>query len=674
MKRILILLVTFGSLLAGQAQIGSGRGGVFIPGGGGSTTVNYNGGALTNLAALQVNGPRTFLDRLAVRSLTNAMRTYDNGMVYYVPGGSYPVEYLRDEAMMVSDRPDFFSPLVVSNMIFRFRVATNALGPLEGVVPEGVQYYAGDEDLPEGFYGDPPTWHDGIFFLYDLVHSYWKISGDLSCFTNNQAYLSNCLATISKVDNLVWLTNTGSAQGWGFQGDPEDSGFDLAMSVLYYKTLNQKAAMEAEVGQTVNASNSLRVAYLTRAALETHLWDDTYGLFQRSSINPEHHVVMSAYAVNVGAVRPELASRIVDVLYESLPGGTLALAGKGIARQGGIRYLPLDQEWSESPDAVGEYSNGAYWYFATRWVVEAVAPRWRDRALFLMSDATLRAISDGNNAVYELVEVDTTAQNAQYVVSATGLAAMGRGPGATALDNVPEWKVTLLGDGYGLTNLNVSGGDSLLVLNEGVGPGAAGLLSPADPLIPTIGSISGNFNIQAAETVKLFYDGGTEGLSLGGGGLDIAAQVRVTTWSGGGTEGLLVADDDGVSSKVGNDDYPNGVVFSSTPSTVDLTATADTTLLTVPAGKIFIIKSAQVAITADDTFTVAGTVLIKCTGGTISSTATLTAADTGKLYNLTALASGFQVAAGATIAAEVTASTAVTLTGKIMVTGYYIDE
>lgn len=227
------------------------------------------------------------------------------------------------------------------------------------------------------------------------------------------------------------------------------------------------------------------------------------------------------------------------------------------------------------------------------------------------------------------------------------------------------------------------GGSSLWVLNEDSGPGGIDVLNPLNNE-PAIGSAAGDFNVLAGPggNLALYYDGGTEAVTFSGGVAGFATAIDMGaadfTWSGsvgGGVTGLQI-DNDGVITRATGASQPNGVVFSSTPISVDLDGTGDTALLTVPAGKVFIMTSASVYYTDINNLTVPAQVKIKCNGGDITATTTLTGVTTGRATKIEPIAlTAFAAQPADVIEIEVVVgATADSATARVMVTGYYIAE
>lgn len=351
-----------------------------------------------------------YLNLLAVNTTSGAKFTFTAGIAtgqngWYPDGaGVYVYCWTRDFAMMVRGcAQGTFSASDIYNIITLFcshqredGLFVDAVGP--------------DDSIFQSFGGPLRTLDNGCEIV-DLCYNHYLATGVTTAYTAFKTNIANYLAALPVQNHLVWLdpsNNSSFLIAWGFEDSVVSRGYEVNMSVLRYRAFAQLARMAIAAGDNDIYSAELP---LIKTAMESYLWDASAGWFRNASVKCMQHCVPgSIYAVVVGACSSAIANIIAQTLYNSRPGRSLDIAGKGCWQNGQLRHMPADEFWEDTNQAgpPGTYQNGAYWSTFSGWACyvlslyngeEALLARRELAAQFQVTDPTKTPYEAANTAI-----------------------------------------------------------------------------------------------------------------------------------------------------------------------------------------------------------------------------------------------------------------------------------
>lgn len=345
-------------------------------------------------AACSINPPAarlSYVDSAAwLRSqlpglIGSGRRVATDGSVVYIPDGqgAYPAVWIRDFAITVEAAPGIVPPADIRDG-FEYLAARQRD---DGLVPDHV-FLDGRPVYNIGG-GQPPA--DNPQYLVGLAHTHWRDSGTTALFDDYHASLERAMGSVPRsASGLVWIDPAAPHSSWGANDWVIQTGDVLFASLLYVKAARQLGELYTATGDTADADRWEAEASRVQAALGT-LWDSQSGMFY-SATGKGHQLDIwgSALAVAEGMATADQADGVRSYLLANFD---------GLVNRGQIRQLPAGEYWAEllSPLKPGSYQNGAYWPFATGWVMDALEPIAPGRSEQLLRDVVADFRANGIN-------------------------------------------------------------------------------------------------------------------------------------------------------------------------------------------------------------------------------------------------------------------------------------
>lgn len=328
---------------------------------------------------------------------------YD-GTVMYTPDGvgSYNAFWVRDFEYMVEGYPEGI-PLDDIRRGFEYLVNRQRA---DGAMPDRVAADGTGVYLVVG--PEPPT--DNSQFMVKLAYQYYRLTGDLSLFTQYKKELVRGMEFVprSPATRLVYIAPDRPHSPYGFTDTVMKTGDLLFSSLLYFEAADNLAELFQAAGDDVNARRWEAEAAAIRRDLQT-LYDSESGMFFAASVdNRQIDIWGSAYAVFIGAATPDQARGVAKYLKDHYA---------EVIRRGQVRHIAGGSFWQKALAAPGTYQNGAYWATPTGWVVYALSKVDPDLArrtiIDMVRDFRLNGVNEAFNNDNGYVGVR------KYVASAT---------------------------------------------------------------------------------------------------------------------------------------------------------------------------------------------------------------------------------------------------------------
>lgn len=397
---------------------------------------------------------------LAYAVLTAAKQTNtDASISVWEPDGglSYGAAWTRDQALMMEDYLDYFSPSEIS------AIATYWLSKCNlstGEVPDHISLDGTVHWKP----GPSGTWGarapiDGNFFLMQFFWLHYVMTGAATIYAAHSADLLGLIETgvsYNGSTNCVNISDSAPYVGWGFMDTATLTGDMLYCSILAVRAFQMAAEMEYSLGNTSTASTLLARANLIKAGINSTLVVRTAGsggylsapynareiawgeLATTKGVN-QVDLWGTAMLVWCDIVSPTDAKAVANFLNY-----TISVNADNYVR-GGLRNITKATDYTantecyqatwDTPPTYGTYQNGGFWptpSLALRGALELVQPeaaRQVSLDLYSYSREQSSPLLEWWNAA------GTTVGVAQYCASTTTLLGASDGPALF----VDEW-------------------------------------------------------------------------------------------------------------------------------------------------------------------------------------------------------------------------------------------
>ncbi len=336
--------------------------------------------------------------RVPVGMKVGAIGPNTTGGMLIRPGGrnAYPAFWIRDYAMSLD--AGYVSSKEQRHMLF---LTAEKQIDSPTVLPTGSELFIGAiadhisfEGVPIFFPGVLQDYEiqggerwghyaclDDHFYFIHMANVYYET-------THNTAFLAEKIrekTLLSRLEmaynappsrpesGIVYTTKSKRGVNFGFFDTTIHTGDLFFCSLLKYQAAHALAELMRAVGETETArAYEERAACLKAALPDAFRMDD--GLFRASTgLSAQPDVWGTAYAVYLGALSGNDEAKACQRLT------TLLRQKKEIAWRGGVRHIPMNQDfnkdtaWEKSYAAKNRYQNGAYWNTPVGWLCYAVA-------------------------------------------------------------------------------------------------------------------------------------------------------------------------------------------------------------------------------------------------------------------------------------------------------------
>jgi hypothetical protein len=276
---------------------------------------------------LQVEG--SAYDKLFAQStsiIQGAKDTATDGSAYIGPDGNryYNNGYVNDGSMAIAARPDLFdeSFLLTFTNYFRTRIATT--GQFAYICPEYISANGTVGMSAQG--GVRPSLDRNPYY----INLEWELFNRQSTANRASRYaqlkdfwkflLVDGMSLINGIPAIASLPfDTAGATPFaqvGFNDSEFVSGAAIHLLSLYFRALNQMAAIALAAGDNAAAADYMSRAAVVQNYANTNLWDSVYGLYRASdgNANAQRDVWGSCAAVFYGLATTAIATKVSQTL------------------------------------------------------------------------------------------------------------------------------------------------------------------------------------------------------------------------------------------------------------------------------------------------------------------------------------------------------------------------
>jgi len=248
------------------------------------------------------------------------------GRSAYAPGAAYENILYGDYGYNLSG----LYPLVTANDLYAIIQEQAANQMASGNLPNSISI-----DGMSGTYGLGPL--DFLTFANEIYY-HWRTTGGTEAYTTFAANIALADGYAKITNGLMWIDEGEVSY---YAGDQENievggkfSGYESVGTLGYYDAYKKLAEVSAAAGDITASTNYLRCCSNMVGRLEAVLWDATNNLFLCYNTETNLDSFASAYAVYLGACRPEIARNIVQKFGEDF--GTFSI----YLQDGALRRSP----------------------------------------------------------------------------------------------------------------------------------------------------------------------------------------------------------------------------------------------------------------------------------------------------------------------------------------------
>lgn len=329
-----------------------------------------------------------YIRGIASRVINARRANFNDGTTGRNPGIGYGAFYLRDWNLA---RDGMIDEIPLSESFNMINTWSNKFFA-DGALPDFV--YADKSSIFNGFSTNggklmpsldvPSDFMHAIYLDYiqrgsaDMFSNCWIVASNAINFvgwSNNAytpftgVYVTNGLVYTERATTLNKIAGGYWYGGFGFHDGIPKKGYDLWLSLLRFRALNEASELCAVAGSIATASNLQFQASLVKSNLKTYLWSSTNNFFfSATETNVIADPLGSAYAVWLGAVDEQTAITIASNAAACSPGGVL-FPTKFCITNGAVMIPGFGNYWQWSPTALpGAGQNGTAWQgFAGIW-------------------------------------------------------------------------------------------------------------------------------------------------------------------------------------------------------------------------------------------------------------------------------------------------------------------
>lgn len=336
----------------------------------------------------------SWLKSAAAKMEAGSRRTATDGTVMYTPdaSASYAAFWPRDFTYMLEGYPQGIPLEDIRAGVDYLMRAQRADGAMpDHVADDGDQQYCPGNDHCVT-YGPSPT-ADNSAFMVKAAYHYYRLSGDISLFTQHAEGLVKAMefTTRSPNNSLVYIDPAFPGSPYGFTDAIKKTGDLLFTSLLQYEAASNLAEMFTAVNDRSAAQHWRHEAEQIKTDVQS-LYDPDSGMFLAASLsNRQIDVWGSAYAAYLDVATPEQQTAISHYLVDNY---------EGIVRRGQVRHTAPGTFWESASVGQGVYQNGAYWATASGWVADSIDKTDHTLARQMLVDLTKDFIANGINEAF----------------------------------------------------------------------------------------------------------------------------------------------------------------------------------------------------------------------------------------------------------------------------------
>jgi len=228
-------------------------------------------------------------------------------------------------------------------------------------------------------------------FIAKNVYQYYKMSGDISLFSENEDVIKRYL--LENTAHFIPEPGNGTLyfskddvmdadfnkRGYGFHDNIHLVGYNLFATLLLWESYVHMVSMYEATHNSEQSERFRNLAVTIQRNLLDMFWDEEKQLLLAATeVCRQADVWGSAYAAAIGILDEDTAATISR---------SLARHYKSIVWRGQVRQMLEPDGWESAIIGKNQYQNGGFWGTATGWMFRALLKTDRELADKTVADA-----------------------------------------------------------------------------------------------------------------------------------------------------------------------------------------------------------------------------------------------------------------------------------------------